>query len=139
MLADYCYSAREISHPPFVKRIIKQILLATCVIGTPTCVNAFPFREDPQSFQNYMNNMRWNDGSNVVFQNLGVCNFYTSLRQGGTGPDYNYDHASCGSGFVTISNPMGRKICQLSSVRYSKDVRTGAIETNFQPGNCRYK
>ena len=135
MLADYCYSAREISHPPFVKRIIKQILLATCVIGTPTCVNAFPFREDPQSFQNYMNNMRWNDGSNVVFQNLGVCNFYTSLRQGGTGPDYNYDHASCG-----ISSPIGTKICSITKVGYARFVQVkGSGGVAYETGNCRYK
>lgn len=121
-----------------MKGIIKKVLLATCVIGTSTCANAFPFREDPQSFQNYMNTMRWDDGSKVVFQNLGSCFFRTSTRKGGRG-DMDYDNAGCSGGFITISNPLGIKICELRFAYYSKNINTNAIKTHYQPGNCRYK
>ena len=42
-----------------MKGIIKQVLLATCVIGAPTCVYALPFNPNPQSFQSYMNTRSW--------------------------------------------------------------------------------
>lgn len=117
-----------------MKGIIKQILLATCVIGAPTCVFAFPFQPNPQSFQSYMNTVRWEDGSKTTFQNIGGCEFYPASNS-----RYS-DTAVCRAGFVTISNPMGTKICNLTIARYIKGIYdTSGKYANFTYGNCRYK
>ena len=108
-----------------MKGIIKKILLTICVIGAPTSVFALPFLPDPQSLQNYMNAVRWNDGSKATFQNLGGCNFVQ-------GEPYR-DVGLCFAGFVTISNPMGSKICSITRVGY----QFGQIV--YETGNCRYK
>ena len=134
----FCYSFQEISHPPFVKGIIKQVLLATCVIGAPTSVFAYPFNPDPQSFQNYMNTRSWKSGSKAYFQNLNSC--------GGADATFFY----CSGGFVTISSPMGTKVCEISSANWSRDLikNKGSFsysysqeggKVSYRIGSCRYK
>jgi hypothetical protein len=105
-----------------VKEIIKQVLLATCVIGAPTCVYALPFQPNPQSFQNYINAMRWDDGSKIYFQNINNCI-----------DSSNTDFYICSGGFATISNPMGTKICNLQKVAFQER------RVWYSTGNCRYK
>ncbi len=106
-----------------MKRIIKNALLAICVISAPTSVYALPFREDPQSFQNYLNQViKWDDGSKMYYQNLYNCS------------SYNYPgYYGCNAGFVKVSNPMGVKICNIENVSF-KDSRI----TN-RWGTCRYQ
>ena len=111
-----------------MKGIIKQVLLATCVIGAPTCVFAYPFNPDPQSFQKYMNAVKWNDGSKVFFQNINRC---SSLSYGNNDKGWYY----CTGGYATITNPMGTKICDLKDASYL--VATNSIA--YTPNQCRYK
>jgi hypothetical protein len=106
-----------------MKGIIKQVLLATCLIGAPTCVYALPFHQNPQSFQNYMNTRNWSDGSRVIFQNLNRC--------GGGGIVY-----GCDDGFATISNPMGTKVCNVVVMYYAQN---GTYNYYPYPNKCRYK
>lgn len=95
---------RLISHQLIVKGIIKKILLTICVIGAPTSVYALPFRADPQSFQNYLNQItKWDDGSKMYYQNLGNC-------------AESIEGFFCAAGFVTVTNPMGVKVCSIEAV-----------------------
>lgn len=110
-----------------MKRIIKNALLAICVIGAPTSVYALPFREDPQSFQNYLNQVRnWDDGSKMYYQNLGKCGSNADLIA-------KWVSYTCYAGFVKVSNPMGVKIC---TVKYIMFV-DGRITNSW--GTCRYQ
>ena len=109
-----------------MKGIIKKVLLAICVISAPTSVYALPFREDPQSFQNYLNQIKgWDDGSKLYYQNLGKCRSWKI-------PINSY---LCGTGFVTVTNPMGVKVCSIDSVMYSYEERKISQEW----GTCRNK
>ena len=118
-----------------MKGIIKQVLLATCVIGAPTCVYALPFNPNPQSLQSYMNAMRWNDGSKATFQNLGGCTFFPA-----DGVNTFIDAGGCTVGFVTISNPMGTKTCSITNVGYYRNVDLkGSGEISYTTKHCRYK
>lgn len=123
VLADPCYSCRKFPHPIRMKTLIKQVLLATCLIGAPSCVFAYPFNPNPQSFQNYLNAVKWKNGSKVYFNNLNECR-----DAGMSGTYYN-----C-RGFVTISDPMGTKICELGSVVWNLG---GHIR--YTTRQCRYK
>lgn len=109
-----------------MKGIIKQVLLATCLIGAPTSVYALPFQPNPQSFQNYMNTIKWDDGSKITFQNLNNCRIVSIDGDGGY---------VCSSGFSTISNPMGTRVCSLDFVAYDPATR----RSNFNKTSCRYK
>jgi hypothetical protein len=106
-----------------MKGIIKQILLATCLIGAPTSVFAYPFNPNPQSFQDYMNAVKWTDGSRVIFQNLNACMDF--------GNDTYY---GCQGGYATVSNPLGTQVCSLTSVIFHR-----WIGVKYTTGNCRYK
>jgi hypothetical protein len=109
-----------------VKGIIKQILLTTCVIGATTYeALGAPFNFNPQSFQNYMNTVKWDDGSKASFQNLNTC------VKWGEAPDFAY---RCFSGYATISNPMGTTICKLTTVYWNPLLGIG-----YATKNCRYK
>jgi hypothetical protein len=107
-----------------MKGIIKQVLLATCVIGAPTCVFAYPFNPNPQSFQNYMNTVKWENGSKVYFQNMGNC------WENTINPHNHYYNCK---GFATITNPTGTKVCEVSVSFY----KTG--DAGFKKKECRYK
>ena len=72
-----------------------------------------------------MNTVKWNDGSKVSFQNLNSC------MDTGAKPDYWY---VCKSGYATISNPMGTKICDLTIIQWNK-----LFGINYTTGSCRYK
>lgn len=109
-----------------MKGIIKQVLLATCVIGAPTCVYAFPFQTNPQSFQSYMNTRNWKDGSKAYFENVNTCS-----ESGPSDARYYY----CTSGFITITNPKGRMTCDLTILTYSSIDGT----YNYRMSGCRYK
>ncbi len=105
-----------------MKTIIKNALLALCVIGAPTSVYALPFREDPQSFQNYLNQVRtWDDGSKMYYQNLRECSSYNNTAY------------YCLAGFVKVSNPMGVKICSIEKVSFWESRITNIT------GTCRYQ
>jgi hypothetical protein len=107
-----------------VKGIIKQVLLATCVIGAPTSVFAYPFNPNPQSFQNYMNTRNWSDGSKVYFQNLNTCREYGA---------YNKSY-ECKSGYATITNPKGTQVCDITYVGY-----VVGMPYSYGTSGCRYK
>jgi len=118
-----------------MKKIIKQVLLATCVIGAPTSVFALPFNPDPQSLQNYMNAVRWSDGSTAKFQNLGGCSFSHA-----DGVSNYFDAGVCTTGFVTISSPMGTRICTVTNAGYGRFIQnkdSGGV--SYKTGECRYK
>ena len=72
-----------------------------------------------------MNAVRWDDGSKVSFQNINSC---TSLN--------NNTYYYCVSGYATITNPMGSKVCNLKDVHYvAMDINRGG----YTPNQCRYK
>jgi hypothetical protein len=122
-----------------VKGIIKQILLATCVIGAPTCVFAYPFYLNPQSFQEYMSSISWEDGSRVKFQNLNSCTEYPQ-RAGYTDVFYNPPFPgayTCTGGYATISNPMGTKTCELGYIEYRNQINPKSY--TYRTGRCRYQ
>lgn len=105
-----------------MKGIIKQILLATCVIGAPTCVYALPFNPNPQSFQSYANTVRWDDGSRISFQNLNNCEEKPDMKL-----------YACNNGYATIANPMGTKVCDLKTVGWWDN------KIIYETRTCRYK
>ena len=79
--------------------------------------------------------MRWNDGSKATFQNLGGCTFYQ-----GDGVSSFIDAGQCTAGFVTISSPIGTKICSITKVGYARFVQVkGSGGVAYETGNCRYK
>jgi hypothetical protein len=92
-----------------------------------------PFKKDPISFTKYLNSVQWESGDKVYFQNLGNC------KRGDLTPNSTY---GCNSGYVTITNPMGTKICSLRTnhlailaVQYSGKK----LGPSFAVGECRYK
>jgi hypothetical protein len=91
-----------------MKTLIKHILFATCLIGaTSSEALSAPFHFNPQSFQDYLNSIRWNDGSSNKFQNLADC-------RGDANP--NTPSYACSTGYVYTSSPMGNKVCTLQHV-----------------------
>jgi hypothetical protein len=116
------------SHPIIMNAFTKQILLATCLIAAPTCVYAAPFNPNPTSFLQYMNSVRWKDGSKVYFQNLHDCVI---------NPDIPVHWYFCNRGYATITNPMGTKVCSLTDISWRNILGTGVV--NYTTGSCRYK
>jgi len=110
-----------------MKQVIKSLLFAFCVIGAPTYVYALPFQMNPQSFQNYMNTLKWSPGNKVRFQDLSDCNdvvwgkFYL-----------------CESGFVTWTNPQGTRICEVYTTYYYAPDHT-SNRAKFEAKGCRWK
>ena len=100
-----------------VREIINKVLVITCVVTAPTSAFAYPFYPDPKSFENYMNTVSWADGSKTYFQNLNQCNDNQVLY-------------TCGSGFVTIKNPMGTQICRVNRVTWFQYERSARYWTN---------
>jgi hypothetical protein len=132
-----CAKLEEILHLVIVKGIIKQILLATCLIGATTCeALAAPFHFNPQSFQDYLNSIRWDDGSQNKFQNLTNCNGVES----GNMPSY-----YCRGGYVYSSSPMGNRVCRVDSVMWSPGMfqittlfgGKSSSPVQFSTGECR--
>ena len=70
-----------------------------------------------------MNTRNWSDGSRITFQNLTNCG----------GGSQVFGAYYCLSGFATISNPMGTKVCE-ANVSYYYDTTYKYITAN-----CRYK
>jgi hypothetical protein len=122
----------------FLKTLIKQFLFATCLIGaTSSEALSAPFHFNPQSFQNYLNSIRWDDGSKNRFQNLANCIYDNYL-----------DNTSyrCTAGYVYSSSPMGNRVCTLTLVMWSP--RLFALAGNlggpsspvqFATSECRYR
>lgn len=129
-----------------MKKLLKMIFVATCVIGAPTFANAYPFLPDPNSFQNYMNTRSWASGSKVIFQNLNTCIDSTRpddfngepiiksavKMQVAWGAPHSY---GCYGGFATINDPTGTKVCSITQVEYITSGKYSYRDT----GNCRYK
>jgi hypothetical protein len=91
-----------------------------------------PFKQDPVSFTKYLNSLKWEDGDKVYFQGLGKCTNSNTMSTYG-----------CGAGYVTISNPLGTKICVLQ--RKSSLFNNFAVyydaksQVRFNWGECRYQ
>lgn len=121
-----------------MKALIKQFLFATCLIGATTGeALAAPFHFNPQSFQNYLNSIRWNDGSSNKFQNLADC-------RGDTNP--NNPSYICHTGYVYTSSPMGNKVCSLRQVMWYPvgfqligQFGGSASPVQFATSSCRYR
>ena len=90
----------------------------------------YPFARSQKSLTAYMNKVKWNDGSKVVFSNLYNCDE--------TPGDY-----GCYGGFVSISNAQGYKVCQVKFVVYRRvtdsGMNKGADGPEFSYHSCRYK
>jgi hypothetical protein len=105
---------------------------------------SMPFNQDPASFTKFLNSLKWDNGDRVYFQTLGKCRSWSGNSEDGrtgTLPVY-----GCDSGFVTITNPMGTKICSLRSnsvgkhsVQYVAGHNSFWSGTTFSVGECRYK
>jgi hypothetical protein len=113
-----------------VKKIVQRVSLLAFLIGAPTAVFAYPFKLESQSFQNYMNTRKWNDGSKVYFQNLNSCR-QTEIY----GDVVAYNGYICDSGYVTISNPKGTRVCDITEILYNFEKG----RSSFKTSGCRYK
>jgi len=88
-------------------------------IGAEHKLTALPFAKSPISFQGYLNKVKWKDGSKAYFQG-----FYDCSAKG--------EYYGC-MGFVSVSNPLGNKICRARVGWYSS---SGA---SFTVSECRYR
>ena len=113
-----------------MKSLIRQVLLATCLIGAPTCAYALPFNPGTQTIQSYLNSLKWKDGSRVIFQNLASCQINDTATMA--------QALGCSEGFVTIINPIGTYVCALDSVTYTKTSIVGG-SVDYRTGRCRYR
>ena len=119
-----------------MRTIIKQFLLSICLIGIPTSVNALPFKQDPKSFERFVNSRTWN-GSKVIFQNLNMCRNDKEVILPGDGYPLIEARYVCSGGFVQITDPRGTQICIINSVDYR--VREYRTSYSTREGSCRYK
>lgn len=101
--------------------------------------NAYPFKSDPDSFARYLDGVNWNSGSRYNFQNLHNCGSYTRTPGLRFSWDLNkapsYEEYACTGGFVTITDPQGRKVCKLTWASWNKRDRA----PRFLYDNCRYR
>ena len=65
--------------------------------------SAFPFKPNPQSFQNYLNSIKWNDGIKREYSNFANCDF-NQLS--------NTEFARC-SGYRKTYSPQGVEVCSV--------------------------
>ena len=120
-----------IAIPPYtLKALVRQALLVASLAGATAPAFALPFNPGTTSIQNYLNTLRWADGSRVIFQNVATCkiNDTETMAQA----------LDCREGFVTITNPMGTQVCSLTSVTYTKTSIVGG-DVEYKTGSCRYK
>ena len=90
-------------------------------------IATIPFAKNPQSFQRYANGIRWSDGVTrkmTMFSNCGVRDDQTYMAG-----------YYCMSGYVSISDPMGIKVCRLARIRYMAEKRKVLYDTK----ECRYR
>ncbi len=87
--------------------------------------NALPFMPNRESFVKWANSRTWDDGSVVYFQPSTKCIFPNNPLVG----------AECIEGFVTITNPMGTKVCELDSMVYWVSFRG----LRYKVKNCRFR
>lgn len=114
-------------------RLLKYSCLAFsgCIALMYTGVKAgqFPFKENAQSYQSYLNKLKWDSGTRVTFQNLRICS-----------RDLNDKGYSCTAGFVTIADPQGVKVCKVryvvTNVKGDPPYRG---RTNYHTESCRWK
>lgn len=105
-----------------LKTYLSYVMISTCLVSVPVPVYAFPFKEDPRSFERYVNQIsNWGDGSKTFFQNLNQCWNWKSLNA-----------YSC-KGFVTIVNPMGKKTCNLKELIYYSSTNS----VKYKTSQCR--
>lgn len=88
-----------------MRSITGSILFCSALLF-PLAGQAFPFKEDPRSFEAYLNTRSWKDGSTLKFSGLNTCRMGKDL--GGN------SYYGCTGGFVTITNPQGTKVCVIS-------------------------
>ena len=82
-----------------------------------------------------MNTVKWEDGSKATFQNLGGCSFSHA-----DGVSNFLDGGVCTTGFVTISSPMGTRICTVTDASYARYFQLkGNGNVAYKTGECRYK
>jgi hypothetical protein len=108
---------------------------------------ALPFNKDVQSFQRYLNQLRWSDGIKREFFRLSSCG-YKDLR---TDLPIIYEEVyKCNYGFLKIYDPRGIEICKLTftwengdAVRYTKYFKSGQSRNTFsiadRESDCRYQ
>lgn len=74
-----------------------------------------------------MNVVRWSDGSKAYFQNISNCSDFANLVYG------------CSGGFVTISSPMGTRVCEIYGVRWRRPAPNAGGSASYETRSCRYK
>lgn len=118
--------------------------VAAAVIANASASFAYPFQPDPASFARYLNSIKWDDGSRNYFQNLHNCMANTQektladLARSWNNPlaeTPTYESYLCLSGYVTITNPQGTKVCQLTGATWDSKSR----RANFSYSACRYR
>jgi hypothetical protein len=110
---------------------LAAFFLGLALAMVPRNTLAAPFKLDPQSFQRYANSLKWEDGSKLNFQ-FGECR-YEQLR-GNYGALVDWHVYTC-KGFVTISNPMGSRVCSLKVADWDTKFR----KFRYVIDVCRYK
>jgi len=111
------------------------VLLASLCLTDSGMAFAFPFRDDPQSFTKYMNSVGWRSGDRVTFQNLYNCD--TTSGSIANGNDQ-YSRYRCFGGYVTVTSPKGRQVCDVAYVEWVRDAR-GSVSWNYSSRNCVFR
>lgn len=130
-----------------MKKLFLLTGLFTSALSFAMPVQSFPFYESSASFQAYLNTLTWKDGSTVRFSNLNSCFSADEMLQGlqaiAALPGQNFkrnkgdlNYYKCTDGFVTVVNPMGRKVCNLAEVVYVSGP--GGRSSTYKTGQCRY-
>jgi len=107
------------------------VLLASLCLTDSGMAFAFPFRDNPQSFAQYMNSLRWKSGDQVKFQNLYQCDSYVAT-------DSQISRYYCSGGYVTRISPKGREVCDLSWVQWER-ADDGSTKWNYRRRNCVFR
>lgn len=94
---------------------------------------ALPFKSNASAFEKYINSVTWSDGKKRVFSQLRRCDFQ------GIEPGSRFDIASCGSGYMMTSSPLGNQICELGGVnalKYEYDLRDKSLGWYWNTKEC---
>jgi hypothetical protein len=127
-----------------MNRLITAIFTSV-IFASANAALALPFRADPESFATYLNTVRWRDGKRRIFSNLSNC--YQSRDE----DTKQITFYTCRNAYVTIEDPLGRKICEVeqerlgfgvySAVRYRMPNKDSEYESDrrakFDIGNTK--
>jgi hypothetical protein len=111
--------------------------LAGVVYYSPVAY-AFPFQSNPQSFQNYMNSRKWNDGIRKEYSNFHKCVFGTTdpgIME--LAPGVVFEEANC-QGYVKRYTPQGVQVCRVGVLLRNHFSPKRRISYDVYDKGCRW-